>query len=414
MGSDAQHSGTRVAERVRTFIDEQVIPIEREWLPRETSVPHDVLDSLRAEAREANVYAPQVSEEFGGLGLTFDEMLPVFEAAGRSLLGAHAIRCAAPDEGNMSTLERFGTPEQQARWLRPIVSGQMDSGFAMTEPLDGGGSDPKMLQTTALLDDDEWVIDGHKWWTTGGAQAEVLLVFARSNLDAHPYQGCSVIIVPRDSPGVELVRDIPHMGEILQGTSHAEFRFENVRVPAENLLGPRDGGFKLVQQRLGPARLTHCMRYLGMAQRAIDIAVAYLSERQAFGEPLSAKQGPRFELADRTMELQAAHALVQDASSQVAAGAEARVAVAMAKTYTANVTQAAIDSALQFCGGNGIARDLPIANFYEMVRQFRLVDGADEVHRRSIARAIFEDPDYKELENITRFGMPAWDDVDLK
>lgn len=407
MSSDRGPSGTDVADRVRTFIDEQVIPVEREWLPREAPVSPDVLEALRSDAREAGVFAPQVGEAFGGLGLGFDEMLPVFEAAGRSLLGAHALRCAAPDEGNMATLERFGTQEQQDRWLRPIVSGEIDSGFAMTEPLDGGGSDPKMLQTTALLEGDEWVIDGHKWWTTGGADAEVLLVFARSDMEAHPYEGCSVIIVPRETPGVDMIREIPHMGEIMQGTSHAEFRFEDVRVPAENLLGPQDGGFKLVQQRLGPARLTHCMRYLGMAQRAIDIAVAYLSERHAFGEPIAAKQGPRFELADRLMELRAAHALVQEASGKIAGGNEARIEVAMAKTFTANVTQAAIDSALQYCGGNGIARDLPIANFYEMVRQFRLVDGADEVHRRSIARSMFTDPAYEELENITRFGEPS-------
>jgi acyl-CoA dehydrogenase len=261
-----------------------------------------------------------------------------------------------------------------------------------------------MLATTAEQDGDEWVINGHKWWTTGGADADVLLTFARTDQEAHPYAGCSIILVPADTDGVDIIRDIPHLGEGLIGTTHAEIQFDNVRVPIKNTLGERDEGFGLVQQRLGPARLTHCMRYAGMADRALDIATAYLSEREGFGEHLSEKQGPRFRIADRRTDLHAARTMVRHAAARIADGHEARIEVAMAKTFAANTVQEAIDDALQFCGGNGIANDLPIARFYENVRQFRLVDGADEVHRRSIARDAFADPPTEELEPLTRFG----------
>ena len=395
--------GPAVADAVRSFIDEAVLPVERDHLGR-GRIPDTAIESLRDEARDRGIYAPQVSEAFGGLGLGFREMLPVFEEAGRSLLGPAALRCAAPDEGNMHTLEIAATEDQKERWLRPLAAGKIDSGFAMTEPIQGGGSDPKMLATTAEKDGDQWVINGHKWWTTGGVEADVFLTFARTDQDAHPYAGCSVILVPADTDGVEVVRSIPHVGERLLGTTHAEVRFDDVRVPVENTLGEENDGFSLVQKRLGPARLTHCMRSAGMADRALDIATAYLTEREAFGEALAEKQGPRFRIADRRTELHAARTMVRHAAGRIAAGSEARIEVAMAKTFAANVTQEAIDDALQFCGGNGIARDLPLAAFYENVRQFRIVDGADEVHRRSIARDAFEDPPMEELDPITRFG----------
>ncbi|SNR55811.1 acyl-CoA dehydrogenase family protein [Halorubrum vacuolatum] len=395
--------GPEVAESVREFVTDVVLPVEREWLGR-GPVSGAVIADLRDAARDRGIYAPQVSAEYGGLGLGFREMLPVFEEAGRSLLGPMALRCAAPDEGNMHTLEIAATEAQKERWLRPLAAGEIDSGFAMTEPLQGGGSDPKMLATTAEKDGDEWVIDGHKWWTTGGSEASVLLTFARTDREAHPYAGCSVILVPTDADGVEIRRDVPHVGERLTGTSHAEIRFDSVRVPIENTLGEENEGFTLVQKRLGPARLTHCMRYAGMADRALDIATAYLTEREGFGEPLSEKQGPRFRIADRRTELHAARCMVRHAAARIADGHEARIEVAMAKTFTANVVQEAIDDALQFCGGNGIGRDLPLGNFYENVRQFRIIDGADEVHRRSIARDAFEEPPMDELSAVTRYG----------
>jgi len=276
--------GPEIAEAVREFVDETVLPVEREWLGRGPIPPADIEALRDARARDGDL-RPAGRRGVRRLGLGFREMLPVFEEAGRSLLGPTALRCAAPDEGNMHTLEIAATDAQKERWLRPLAAG--DRLGVRDDRADAGrGSDPKMLATTAEKDGDEWVIDGHKWWTTGGVEANLLLVFARTDQEAHPYAGCSVILVPADADGVEVVRNIPHLGEGLVGTTHAEIRFDDVRVPVENTLGEENEGFTLVQQRLGPARLTHCMRYAGMADRALDIATAYLSEREGFGEPL--------------------------------------------------------------------------------------------------------------------------------
>ncbi|MFW6447914.1 MAG: acyl-CoA dehydrogenase family protein [Halobacteriota archaeon] len=395
-----------VGAAVRAFVDESVVPIEREHLG---SGPIDptVIDELREEARSRGIYAPQLPEAHGGLGLDFRDALPAFEAAGRSLLGPAAIRVDAPDEGNMHTLELVGTDEQKERWLRPLVAGEIASGFSMTEPAPGAGSDPKMIQTTAERDGDGWVIDGHKWWTSNGSIADVLLVLARTDPEAHPYAGCSIFLVPADAPGVEVVRDIPHLGGSFIGSSHAEILYDGVRVPPENLLGEENDGFAIAQRRLGPARLTHCMRFSGMAERALDIAKAYLTEREAFGSALADKQALRFAIADAETRLHAARTTIRHAADAIAAGEEARVPVSMAKVFTANVAQDAVDLAVQYCGGNGIGKDLPLADFYENVRSFRIVDGADEVHKRVIARAAFENVDASEVAGISRFGVPA-------
>ncbi len=395
---------TALAERARDLMEDVVLPKERE-LTGGMAASDRTLKELRAAAKEYGVYAPQIDEAYGGMGYDFRDALPTFEEAGRSLLGAQAMRIAAPDEGNMHLLELHGSELQKDEYLEPLVEAEISSGFSMTEPIQGGGSDPKMLKTTAEKDGDEWVINGHKWWTTNGIGADILLVFARTDREVHPYEGCSVFIVPSDADGVEIVRNIPHIGPDIDRHGHAEIEYNDVRVPEEHLLGTEGAGFKHVQERLGPARLTHCMRYSGMASRALDIAKAYMSEREAFGTTIADKQAPRHAIAQHETELAAARALVREAADEISAGGEARIPVSMAKVFTANATQDAIDTALQFCGGNGIAKDLPIADFYESVRQFRLVDGADEVHLRSIARDAFEDIDSAELDPITRYGQ---------
>ena len=392
-----------LAGRAEQLMDEVVIPRERE-LEGGTTVSDATVSELRTAAKEYDVYAPQIGEEYGGMGHSFDDLLPTFEQAGRSILGPLAMRVDAPDEGNMHLLEMHGSDLQKSQYLEPLVEGELRSGFCMTEPMQGAGSDPKMIQTTAQKDGDEWVIDGHKWWTTNGIRADILLVFARTDLDAHPYEGCSVFLVPADADGVEVVRSIPHVGSELPGTGHAEITFDGVRVPEEHLLGREGAGFVHVQERLGPARLTHCMRFSGMAMRALKIARTYLTEREGFGSELAAKQHARFEIAERETELQAARALVRQAADEIAAGNQARIEVSMSKVFTARATQEAIDTALQYCGGNGIGKDLPLADFYESVRAFRIIDGADEVHLRTIAREAFEDTDADELEPVLRFG----------
>ncbi|MFB6107156.1 MAG: acyl-CoA dehydrogenase family protein [Halobacteriaceae archaeon] len=390
-----------VRDRARELMDDVVVPAEREHAGG--TVPDGVVAELREAARDRDVYAPQVPERFGGLGLDFREALPVFEEAGRSLLGPPAMRVDAPDQGNIDTILLAGTEAQKERWVPPLVEGEMASGFSMTEPMQGAGSDPKMIRTTAEKGGDEWVLTGHKWWTTNGVEADLLLVMARTDEDRHPYAGCSIFLVPADADGVHVERNVPHLGPTLVPETHAEIVYDGVRVPEENLLGELNDGFALAQRRLGPARLTHCFRFTGMAQRSLDVASAYLAEREAFGSPLAEKTALRHRLADAATDLHAARTMVRHAAEKVADGEEARVEVSMSKVFAANVCNEAIDLAVQVCGGAGISRDLPLADFYEAVRAFRIVDGADEVHRRVVAREVLGDPDPAELSNLPRF-----------
>lgn len=391
-----------LADRAEALMEEVVIPKERE-LRGGASISSSTVTELRNAAREYGVYAPQIEEEHGGMGIGFRDALPVFEQAGRSLLGPVAMRVDAPDEGNMHLLELQGTELQKEQYLDPLVAGNLKSAFSMTEPMQGAGSDPKMIQTTAEKDGNDWVINGHKWYTTQGVEADFLLVFARTDQEAHPYQGCSVFIVPSEAPGVEIVRNVPHLGSELLGKGHAEIKYNDVRVPEEHLLGTENDGFKHVQERLGPARLTHCMRFSGMAERSLDIATAYISEREGFDSKLADKQELRHRIAEHHMRIDAGRSFIRTAADRIADGHEARVEVSMAKVFAANVTQDAIDDALQFCGANGMTKDLPIADFYETVRQFRIVDGSDEVHKRTIAREAFDDPNFEELEPVITY-----------
>ena len=394
---------TELAERARAFMDEVVIPTEAEYLG-DGPVPDYVIEDLREEARDRDVYCPQIDEAHGGMGEAFRDVLPLFEQAGRSLLGALAMRVDAPDEGNMHTLELVGTDEQKEEWLEPLVAGEIRSAFSMTEPSPGAGSDPKMMQTRAEKEGDEWVINGHKWWTTQGSEADVLIVMARTNMDAHPYEGTSLFLVPTDADGVNVVRDIPHLGPDLVHATHAEIEYDDVRIPEENLLGELNVGFVHAQERLGPARLTHCMRYSGMAMRSLNVATAYMQQRDAFGEKLSEKQSTRHRIADMEIRLHAARTMIRHAAREITEGNEARLPVSMSKVFAANTTQEAIDLAVQATGGSGISRDLPLADFYESVRAFRIVDGADEVHRRTVARDAFDgDLEDPALANLPRF-----------
>jgi acyl-CoA dehydrogenase len=415
---------TAVADRVEAFMEAEVLPREREALRTGDRISFDELADFWDQAKERDLFAPQAPEKYGGQGLDFRDMLPAFEQVGRSLFGALSIRANAPDEGNMHTLEIGANERIKEEYLRPLVQGDMWSCFSMTEPMGGGGSDPKMLQTTAEKreapsasersgvaaekDGDEWVIDGHKWWSSQAKIADFLLVMARTDPDAHPYEGSSIILVPTDTDGVEIVRNYDTLGGhgVMETEfGHAEIAYDGVRVPVENTIGEENGGFRLAQLRLGGGRLTHCMRYAGMAKRALTIAKTYMSERAAFGGTLADKQALRHRIADAETNLHAARTMTRHAARELDRS-DARIEVAMAKTFTANVTNEAIDLAVQCLGGNGIAKDLPIAHFYEDVRAFRVFDGPDEVHRRTIARDAFEDLAPEELENALHFGDP--------
>lgn len=398
-----------VASRVEVFMEDEVLPREREALRTGDRISFDELEDYWEMAKDRDLFAPQMPEKYGGQGLGFQDMLPSFEQVGRSLFGALATRANAPDEGNMHTLEIGGNERIKEEYLRPLVQGEMWSAFSMTEPMNGGGADPKMLQTTAEKDGDEWVINGHKWWTSNGKIADLLLVMARTDPDAHPYEGASIILVPVDTDGVEIVRNYDHLGGhgVMETEfGHAEVTYDNVRVPVGNTIGEENGGFRLAQLRLGGGRLTHCMRYSGMAERALTIAKTYMSEREGFGSSIADKQALRHRIADAETNLHAARTMCRHAARELDRS-DARIEVAMAKTFTANVTNDIMDLTVQCCGGNGIAKDLPLAQFYENVRPFRIFDGPDEVHRRSIAREVFEDTAPEELENVVRFGEPT-------
>jgi len=323
---------TEIATRVEAFMEEEVLPREREALRTGDLVTRAELEEFWEKARARDLFAPQMPTEYGGQGLGFRDMLPSFEQVGRSLIGAQAIRADGPDEGNMHLLEQVGTERQKETWLQPLVKGEISSGFSMTEPMQGAGSDPKMLKTTARKDGDEWVLNGHKWWTTDGKHADILLVMARTDLDAHPYEGSSILIVPADADGVTVVRNIPHLGG--QGITayergHAEIKYEDVRIPVENTLGEEGEGFKAAQLRLGGGRLTNYMRFAGMAERALEIAKAYMQRREAFGDPLAEKQSLRHRVAEAETDLHAVRTMVRHTARELNRS-EARTETSMA------------------------------------------------------------------------------------
>lgn len=378
-----------IVERVRRFIDTEVIPMEAHAdADPVTGLPLEMLQSLRAKARAAGIWAPTMPVELGGLGLSLQEIVPVLETAGRSLLGPASMNCAAPDEGNMHLLNMYASPQQRETYLKPLVAGEIFSGFAMTEPAPGVGSDPSMLRTTATRDGDSWAINGHKWWTTGAGIASFLIIMARTSEDQR--SGATLFLAPIQSPGIEIVRLVKHMGEPDLG-GHGEIRFNNLRLPESAILGKEGQGFALVQARLGPARLTHCMRWTGIAQRAMEIAADYVSRRQAFGVRLAEHQSMQWMLADSATELHAGRLMIQQAAWLLEQGEKARQETSMAKVYVAETVNRVIDRAIQACGGSGISRDLPLSRWYEAARAFRIYDGASEVHRMVIARGVLKE-----------------------
>ncbi len=373
-----------LAERVRAFVDHDIIPLEPEATAAD-GLPPEMLQAVRARARAAGLWAPHVPAHFGGLGLDLVAMCAVFEQAGRSLLGPLALNCAAPDEGNMHLLELAGTPEQKERYLRPLAAGDIRSCFAMTEPHPGAGADPTMIATRAVRAGDQWVINGHKWYATGGDGAAFFIVVARTNMDAPPARGCTLFLVEAGTPGLEVVRRVKGMGVRVPG-GHAEIELHDCAVPASQILGGEDQGFPLTQQRLGPARLTHCMRWIGIAQRALELAGARAQERRAFGAPLAGHQAVQWMLADSVLDLHASRLMVWQAAWKLAQGDQARQETSMCKVFVAEAVNRVIDRAVQVCGALGISADLPLGDFYREARLFRIYDGPSEVHRMVIAR----------------------------
>ena len=368
---------------------DRVLPNEAA-LDREDDAADALVAELQGEVKAAGLWAPHVPPEAGGTGTGFLDYAYLNEQIGRTVWGQLVFGCQAPDAGNAEILHMFGTDEQKERWLFPLVAGDMRSFFSMTEP-EVPGSDPTTLRARAVRDGDDYVIDGHKWFSSGAEGAAFGIVMAVTDPDADPHLRASQIIVPADTPGVEVVRAVPTMGHRGRNWStHCEVRYTNVRVPATNLLGDEGAGFRIAQKRLGPGRIHHVMRWLGQMQRAFELMCAYSLEREAFGEPLAQKQTVQNWIADSYAEIQACRLTTLDAAHKIDGGDEARVEVSAIKFYAARVLQDVIDRAIQVHGARGLTDETPLAKMAMMARAGRIYDGPDEVHRQVVARRILK------------------------
>jgi acyl-CoA dehydrogenase len=372
-------------ERVRGFMEEHVYPHEQA-LAREDDAADALVHELQQEARDAGLWAPHLPPEAGGSGSGFIEYAYLNEEIGRSQYAQLVFGCQAPDAGNGEILHLFGTDGQKERWLRPLVSGATRSFFGMTEP-EVSGSDPTGLQGRAVRDGDEWVINAHKWFSSGADGAGFGIVMVVTEPDAPPHRRASMIIVPTDAPGYELVRRIPVMGHEGRGWgTHCETRFTDVRVPLDHTLGEPGAGFLIAQKRLGPGRIHHVMRWLGQMQRAFDLMCSYALERKTFGEPLADKQTVQNWIAESAAEIQACRLMTLQAAQRIDEGDEARVEISLIKFYAARVLGDVIDRALQVHGGLGMTEDTPLASMWRAARAGRIYDGPDEVHKMVVAR----------------------------
>ncbi|MFO0563330.1 MAG: acyl-CoA dehydrogenase family protein [Polyangiales bacterium] len=373
---------------VRAFVDEHVIPNEAAIIAEDRELRYDTLQALQRKAREASLWVPHLPKELGGKGLGIMGMCVLFREMGRSPVGAKVFNCDAPDQGNMDLLLLAANQAQKDRWLQPLCDATMTSAFCLTEPAPGAGADPTNLRTRAERDGDQWVINGHKWYSTGAGAAGVLLVIARTSDD--PKSGATVFIVPRDAKGVVHVRDYATMGDELLQHREAEMRFEDVRVGDDAVLGKVGDGFRLAQARLVPARLTHCMRWLGLADRALSMCRDYLATRVAFGKTLAHHQMLQRMIAENARDIHAGNLMTfhcawmlehaQDGHKQ------ARAYSSMAKNHVAKTLCKVLDDAIQMHGGLGYSEDVPFSTWYRSARAARIADGPDEVHDMVVAR----------------------------
>ncbi len=372
--------------RTSSFVREVVLPVEdAAGGDVEKAGGDGVRRELQAEARARGLLSPHGPGEHGGLGLGMVDRAPVFEAAGVSLFGPLAVNCAAPDEGNVHLLAHVATPAQQEEFLRPLVQGEVRSAFAMTEPAPGAGSDPTALLTAARRVAGGWRVSGHKWFITGADGAAFFIVMARTAGKPGSAHGATMFLVPADTTGVTVGRHIGTLDRSMVG-GHCEVRFDDVLVPDEHVLGEVDRGFANAQVRLGPARMTHVMRWLGAARRGHEVALRHVAERSAFGSRLAGLGMIQQLVADSEIDIAATRALLLRACWELDRGERASVSTSIAKTYAAEAVGRIVDRAMQMCGGLGVSEDLPLARLSREVRPFRIYDGASEVHRWSIAR----------------------------
>lgn len=376
-------------KRIRSFVDEEIIPLEADKanFDAHENIREDILAILRDKVKSAGMWAPQVSKEFGGLGINTVAMAACYEEMNRSIFGPACFNCAAPDEGNMFILNRVGTSAQKERWLRPITNGYVRSAFAMTEPK-GCGSDPSLTYTTATKNGDNWIINGRKWFITGAEGAQHFILIAKTSND--PRKGLTAFLFDADDAGWNIERRIPIMGPEEHG-GHCELSFDGLVIPDENRLMNIGDGLKVTQIRLGTARLTHCMRWLGMAKRAMEIALEYVEDRDSFGAKLIDHETIQTMLGDAAMSIQVGRLLTMNAAWKLDQGNYARNDVSMAKIQVADTLHKVVDTALQLNGARGYSKDTPLEWMYRYARQARLVDGASEVHKMVLSRNLLND-----------------------
>ena len=384
---------TKIRAKVKDFIENEIYPKETE-LAKGTPESKEMLGSLMQLAKDEKIWALGHPTDIGGGGMPFMEYVYVNEVIGRSSFAMVALGTHSLQDSIM--LREFASPHWRDQYLEPLVQGEIFPSFGMTEP-EVASSDPTQLQTTAILEDGVWRINGRKWFTTGAARAAYTTVMCRTELEAPSHGAFSMIIVPTDNPGYKIVRETPVLG--ING-GHYEVEYDNVEVPEENLLGPRGQGFIIAQKRLGPGRIFHCMRWLGQAQRAFDLLCERMHERETFGTPLTKKQLLQKFVFDSACEIQASRHLTLDAAKRIDQGDDARIEIGLIKVVGAEMLHNVIDRAIQVHGAKGLTDDTPLSLMYRHAREARIYDGPDEVHIQSVARRI--------LKNYEHNG-PGWD-----
>ena len=376
--------------RVRAFIEQHVLPLESDPanFADHENIPHEQLEPVRAKAKKAGLWAPQAPKEFGGMALPVGAWPAIYEEAARSIFGPLAIHCMAPDDGNMNLLAKVGTPAQKEKWLKPIVDGKVRSSFVMTEPHPGSGSDPAMMLTRAEKRNDRYIVRGRKWFITGADGAAHYILIARTGEDIR--RGLTAFLFHKDQPGWRIVRRIPIMGPEEHG-GHCELEFDGLEVPMENVLMNEGDGLRATQIRLGPARLTHCMRWLGFAKRCMEIAQEYVGRREGFGIKLADRESVQIKLGEVAHQIQIGRLLTMHAAWKLEQGDRARKEVSMAKVQVADALHQAADVAIQLQGARGYSKDTVVEWIYRYGRSARLVDGASEVHKMVLARFMREE-----------------------
>lgn len=380
----------KLRRRIAEFVAQDILPLEADKASYDGhgNIAVPLLEKLRAKARESGLWCLQLRVENGGGGLSKMGMAVCYEEMNRSIFGPVVFNSAAPDDGNMMVLEALASAPQKEKWLKPIVEGRVRSAFAMTEPHPGGGSDPAMITTRAERRGDAYIVHGRKWFITGGEAASHFILIARTSDD--PRHGLTAFLFHKDQPGWRIHRRIGIMGPEEHG-GHCELIFEGLEVPRQQMLLGEGQGLKVTQARLGPARLTHCMRWLGLAKRSVEIARAYADERQGFGKRLAERESIQMLLGDIAMRIEIGRLLVMKAAWEIDRGGFARKEVSMAKIHVANVLHAAADVAIQINGARGYSTDTVLEWIYRYARQARLVDGADEVHKMVLDRFLSEE-----------------------